>query len=201
VTDREIRFLDFTILISQCSSYSFVEILMIWVPDSWQPLPTNEWLLMVADHCHNKTGNRGYGTFAIGAVGKNALKVKLVVGVNSSAYDETNLTAEDNVPPVVRNALELAGCVMTKEPYHAEVSCALWAKANSMELIAVASSRKVCPICTGFLARNAPTARVVDGWQRTDNSYLTQQQRAGVNFGSAWVDQMGASSTKAVRMP
>lgn len=100
----------------------------MWTPDRWQPLPTNEWLLTAADHCHNRMGNRGFGTFAVGAVGETALKVRLVVGVNSSVFDEINLTADQNVPPAVRNAIELANVVMTKEPYHAEVSCVLWAK-------------------------------------------------------------------------
>jgi hypothetical protein len=173
---------------------------VIWLPDSWQPLPTNEWLLMMADHCQNLTQNRRDGTFAIGAVGESPLRVKLVVGVNSSAYHDTKLTADQNVPPVVRNALELASCVMTNEPYHAEVSCVLWAKANSMELFAVASSRKVCATCAGFLGRHAPAAQVVDGWQRADRTYLTQEDRAAVGFGLGWVSQMGAANTRAVRM-
>jgi hypothetical protein len=177
-----------------------VEDLMTWQPENWQPLPSNEWLLAVADYCHNLTANRGYGTFAVGAVGETPLRVTLVIGVNSSAFHETKLTADSKVPPVVRNAAELQACVMTQEPYHAEVSCVLWAKTNSMKLFAVASSRKVCAVCNGFLGRNAPTTQVVDGWQR-NGVLLTHQQRTAVNFGAAWVDRMSAADTKAVRMP
>jgi len=173
---------------------------MTWRPEKWQPLPSNEWLLMVADYCHNLTGNRGYGTFAVGAVGESPFKVALVIGVNSSAYHETKLTPDANVPPVVRSAFELQNCVMTKEPYHAEVSCVLWAKSNSLKLFAVASSRKVCPHCADFLLRHAPDTEVVDGWQTADGSYLTHPQRTNVSFGSNWVNQMGSSNTRAVRL-
>jgi hypothetical protein len=174
---------------------------MVWQPENWQPLPSNEWLLAVADYCHNLTGNRGYGTFAVGAVGETPLRVTLVIGVNSSAFHETKLTPDQNVPPVVRNAAELQACVMTKEPYHAEVSCVLWAKANSMKLFTVASSRKVCSVCNGFLGRNASTTKVVDGWQTPDGKYLTHEQRTDVNLSPAWVSRMGGpANAKAVLM-
>jgi hypothetical protein len=169
----------------------------MWIPDRWQPLPTNEWLLTVADHCHNRTGNRGFGTFAVGAVGQTPLKVRFVIGVNSSCFHETNLTSDQNVPPVVRNALELASLEMTKEPYHAEVSCVLWAKENNMKLFAVASSRQVCPDCTDFLIRHAPTAEVVDTWKTTSGTLLTQKQREDVNLGSDWGNKID-SGIKAV---
>jgi hypothetical protein len=169
----------------------------MWKPDEWQPQPTNEWLLTLADHCHNLTGNRGFGTFAVGAVGETARNVRLVIGVNSSAFHETNLTADQNVPPAVRNALELANVVMTKEPYHAEVSCVLWAKENSMKLLAVASSRDVCPVCADFLLRHAPSAEVVDGWKTITGTRLTQARRLDVSTRPDWANFMKDSGLKA----
>jgi hypothetical protein len=165
----------------------------MWIPDQWQPLPTNEWLLTAADHCHNRMGNRGFGTFAVGAVGKNPRNVRLIIGVNSSEFHETKLTPDQNVPPKVRNALELASFVMTKEPYHAEVSCVLWAKENSMKLFAVASSRQVCAVCFDFLLRHAPDAEVVDVWKTAGGTLLTQGQMVGVNLGSDWANTMNDS--------
>jgi hypothetical protein len=169
----------------------------MWIPDKWQPLPTNEWLLTAADHCHNRAGNRGYGTFAVGAVGESPLKVRLVIGVNSSEFHETKLTPDQNVPPAVRNAIELASFVMTKEPYHAEVSCVLWAKENSMTLFAVASSRAVCPICADFLHDHAPTAQVVDVWNTISGTNLTHRDRERVNLSAAWANEMDSSGVKA----
>jgi hypothetical protein len=169
----------------------------MWIADRWQPLPTNEWLLTAADHCYNRMGNRGFGTFAVGAVGETPLKVRLVIGVNSSQFHETKLTPDQNVPPAVRNALEVASFVMTKEPYHAEVSCVLWAKENSMKLFAVASSREVCTVCQDFLLRHAPHAQVADVWKTTSGTRLTQKQREDVNLGSDWAKKMNDFSIKA----
>ncbi len=164
----------------------------MWIPGKWQPLPTNEWLLTAADHCHNRMGNRGFGTFAVGAVGESPFKVRLVIGVNSSEFHETKLTPDQNVPPTVRNAIELASFVMTKEPYHAEMSCVLWAKENSMKLFAVASSRQVCNVCTGFLLRNAPTTQVVDVWKTKNGTSLTQKQREDVGLDAGWAHKISA---------
>ena len=174
----------------------FVEHLM-WIPDKWQPLPTNEWLLTAADHCHNRMGNRGFGTFAVGAAGETPLKTRLIIGVNSSQFHETKLTPDQNVPPAVRNALEVASFVMTKEPYHAEVSCVLWAKENSMKLFAVASSREVCTVCQDFLLRHAPHAQVADVWKTTSGTRFTQKDREKVSLGSDWANEMKNSSVKA----
>jgi hypothetical protein len=169
----------------------------MWIPGKWQPLPTNEWLLTIVDHCHNRAGNRGFGTFAVGAAGESPLKVRLVIGVNSSEFHETKLTPDKNVPPAVRNAIELASMVMTKEPYHAEVSCILWARENSMKLFAVASSRVVCPICEVFLRDHAPTTQVVDSWKTNTGTILTQKQREGVNLNSDWINEMNLHSMEA----
>jgi hypothetical protein len=168
----------------------------MWVPDKWQPLPSNEWLLATADHAHNRMGNRGFGTFAVGAAGDTPLKVRLVIGVNSSSFHETKLTADQNVPPAVRNAIEFSTVVMTKEPYHAEVSCVLWAKENNMKLFAVASSREVCPVCQEFLMRNAPNTLVVDVWKPAKGSLLTQDQRKSVSLGSDWINKMKGFEAK-----
>ena len=170
----------------------------MWIPDRWQPLPTNEWLLTAADHCHNRMGNRGFGTFAVGAVGESPLKVRLVIGVNSSSFDDVKLTPDQNVPPTVRNAVELASFVMTKEPYHAEVSCVLWAKENSMKLFAVASSRQVCSVCADFLGRHAPTAEVVDAWTTSSGTSLSQKKRESVSLDSTWANTMRTSGMRAV---
>lgn len=171
---------------------------MGWIPDKWQPLPTNEWLLTLVDHCHNLTNNRRFGTFAVGAVGKSPHAVTFVLGVNSNVFHEILVTADRNVPPVVRNAAELANVAMAKEPYHAEVSCVLWARENDMKLIAVASSRVVCPICREFLPSHAPTAQVVDVWKTSRGTLLTQEDRKRVNLGSDWANEMGDSRMKAV---
>ena len=179
---------------------------MIWIPKKWQPLPSNEWLLTLADYCHNMYRQRdGHSTFAVGAVGNNSTEVTLVIGVNSSPssgyeLDDVLVPAEANVPPIVRNALELHKCVMAKEPYHAEVSCVVWAKDNSMQLFAVASSRKVCGLCKGFLRRHARGTDVVDGWwdpKKKGKGYLTHEERKDVNLGS-WGNRVG--ELRAVEM-
>ena len=169
----------------------------MWIPNKWQALPTNEWLLTLADHAHNRMGNRGFGTFAVGAVGESPLKTRLVIGVNSSTFHETKLTPDQNVPPAVRNAIEFSTVVMTKEPYHAEVSCVLWAKDHSMKLLAVASSRQVCLVCHKFLLEHAPNTQVVDVWEDAGGASLTQEDRKAVNLGSGWTSGMGRSRHQA----
>jgi hypothetical protein len=168
----------------------------MWVPDKWQPLPANEWLLAAADHAHNRAGNRGYGTFAVGAAGETPLKVRLIVGVNSSSFHETKLTADQNVPPAVRNAIEFSTFVMTKEPYHAEVSCVLWAKENKLQLFAVASSREVCTDCQRLLLDYSPNAQIVDIWETSSKTQLTQDQRKGVGLGSDWANKISKYKAK-----
>ncbi len=177
----------------------------MWVPDEWQPLPSMEWLLTLADHAKNKMKNRDYGTFAVGAVGTSPLKTKLVIGVNSKDVNsgERNIRRADStkpklielvfgslIPPGVRNATELFNVAMAQEPYHAEVSCLLWAKQNSMELFAVASSRDICPICHNLLRSHAPDAEMADTWIRGNGSRLTQNDRQRVSLDPEWTSEM-----------
>ncbi len=162
-------------------------------------------LLMWADYVHNLAGNRGYGTYAVGAVGTPE-SYTLVVGINSSPpknsqgifTEKGNLFQEKAVAKKIQENTALENFQFAREPYHAEVSIVLYAKEQSQPVLAIASSRKVCGICNGFLNRFVdPNVPIVDGWKR-GGVFLTHKQREAVC--PNWTKDDVYAQTDAVRM-
>ncbi|MEM9453579.1 MAG: hypothetical protein AAGF11_05340 [Myxococcota bacterium] len=163
-------------------------------------LPTKEHLLFLADVAHNLLGNRGFDTIAVGAIGPNPFHVDLVLGINSSSYDEIGLNNDRLIPPIIRNnpTLQRLGVIMSRDPYHAEVSVVLQARERGVLVWGLAASRKICPTCTSFFWRHrdslAPNCQIVDGW-RLGGRILTHNDRTGIRAG--WRHRYTA---RAVRM-
>jgi len=149
-------------------------------------LPSNDFLLSFVDICHNFLPNRKYDTLAVGAVGISPFRTKLVVGINSSTFTETTLTRDRLIPPVIRNSavIKALNVELLQEPYHAEFSIVLYAKEHNLKIYGLASSRKICDICSTMLTRYAylfdDDCTPVDAWSR-DGKLLTQKDRESID--------------------
>ncbi len=164
-------------------------------------LPSNEQLLAISEVCVNII-NRKYNTVALGAVGKNLFNLKLVMGVNSSTFDDTKLLSDRLIPSKIRfsEIVKSFDIELTKEPYHAETSIILYSKENALQIFGLASTRKICTLCDSLIKRNLylfdDDCIPVDGW-KLSGKQLTEKERGNINDLS-WLDTLKA---EALRLP
>ena len=157
-------------------------------------LPSDEFLLTTADICHNFLPYTAYGTTAVGAVGLTPFKIRLVLGVNSSAYHEVKLTSERLIPPSIRNSSLVRKLKIEplQDSYHAETSIMLYAKEKKLKIFGLASSRTICDVCINTMERYPylfdKDCTPVDAW-KFDGRRLTQRERGQINRYSGYFTQ------------